>query len=63
MRYPATSELIVAATCLILCASHGIAGEQDIRTQTVVSGTKYTIHSDILGDDRSVIVGDHAGIT
>jgi predicted alpha/beta superfamily hydrolase len=56
MRYPATRELIAAVTCLIICASHGFAGEHDIRTQAVISGTKYTIHSDILGEDRSVIV-------
>jgi predicted alpha/beta superfamily hydrolase len=48
--------MIVVAACMMIFAGYGFALDEDIRTETVILGTKYTIHSDILGDDRSVIV-------
>jgi len=41
---------------VMLCESCGSAAEQDTGTEQVILGTKYTIHSEILGDDRSFIV-------
>ncbi len=56
MIYPASTRLITVAACLLLCTSYGLADEQDTGTEQVNLGTKYTIHSEILGDDRSFIV-------
>jgi predicted alpha/beta superfamily hydrolase len=41
---------------MLICASHGFAEGPETKTEPVVLGSKYTIHSDILGDDRSFIV-------
>jgi len=56
MIYPVITRLIAVAACVMLCPSCGSADEQDTRTEQVILGTKYTIHSEILGDDRSFIV-------
>jgi predicted alpha/beta superfamily hydrolase len=40
----------------VLCGYCSAAGEPKASTKQVVLGTKYTIHSEILGDDRSFIV-------
>ena len=41
---------------VFLCTCLSSAVEQDATKEQVVLGTKYTIHSEILGDDRSFIV-------
>ena len=56
MKYSAIRRLIALATCFLLCSSYGSADAQDTSTEQIILGTKYTIHSDILGDDRSFIV-------
>ncbi len=49
-------RLIAVAVCLLQCASFGFAAERYAAKEQVILGTKYTIHSKILGDDRSFIV-------
>jgi predicted alpha/beta superfamily hydrolase len=41
---------------MLICMSQGFADRPETQTEPVVLGSKYTIHSDILGDDRSFIV-------
>jgi cytochrome c peroxidase len=40
----------------LLGTNCGLADEMDTRTEQIVLGTKYTIHSEILGEDRSFII-------
>jgi len=56
MIYLAITRLIAVAACVVLCTSYGSADEQEIITEQVILGTKYTIQSEILGDGRSFIV-------
>jgi predicted alpha/beta superfamily hydrolase len=56
MIYPNFAGLMTFATCVMLFAGESSALEQDVRDEPVVLGTKYTIQSDILGDERSFIV-------
>lgn len=56
MIYSDFTRLMTFAACVMLCASDASAHERDVRSEPVVLGTKYTIQSDILGDDRSFIV-------
>ena len=56
MIHPAIRRFIPVVTCALLCTSYGSADGQDTRTEQVILGTKYTIQSEILGDERSFIV-------
>jgi predicted alpha/beta superfamily hydrolase len=50
------SGVIAFVALALLGACCSAAGEPDATTEQVVLSTKYTIHSEILGDDRSFIV-------
>jgi predicted alpha/beta superfamily hydrolase len=56
MRHVAIRTLITIATCTMLYTCHSAAGVQEPMMEPVILGTKYSIHSDILGDERSFIV-------
>ena len=40
---------LAASVCVMLCTIYSSADEQNTRTEEVTLGTKYTIHSEILG--------------
>jgi enterochelin esterase-like enzyme len=50
------NRVIVFIVCAFLCTCCSATVELDATTEQIVLGTKYTIHSEILGDDRSFIV-------
>jgi predicted alpha/beta superfamily hydrolase len=56
MIYRIITRLIIVATCLMLYPCNVSTHEQDMRSEPVILGTKYTIHSDVLGDERSFLV-------
>ena len=56
MNYISFNRFIVFVTCVFLSTCRSAGVEQHPMTEKIVLGTKYTIHSEILGDDRSFIV-------
>jgi len=56
MNHIPLNRVIVFVACAFLNTCRGAAVELDAMTEKIVLGTKYTIHSEILGDDRSFIV-------
>jgi predicted alpha/beta superfamily hydrolase len=56
MNHVPFNRVIVFVAFALLGTCSSTAAELDAMTEQVVLGTKYTIHSGILGDDRSFIV-------
>lgn len=56
MRHQLIRRLVIVAALQMLCTTCGLAGAQEILREQVVLGMKYTIRSEVLGDDRSFIV-------
>jgi len=56
MNHIPFNRFIVFVACAFLSTCRSAAVELDAMTEKIVLGTKYTIHSEILGDDRSFIV-------
>ena len=48
--------LVAVAACVMFGTGGSLAGEPVAKRENVVLGAKYTIHSEILGDERSFIV-------
>jgi predicted alpha/beta superfamily hydrolase len=56
MNHTAIRRLVALGAVVMLCTDYCSADKRDFRTEQVILGTKYTIHSEVLGDDRSFIV-------
>lgn len=53
MRHQFIQNLVTLAAWMMFCAGSSLAGEPVATQEDVVLGTKYTIHSEILGDDHN----------
>jgi len=56
MSYPEAGRLVAVVILMMSFLSSSTAISNEARTESVILGTKYTIHSELLGGDRTFIV-------